>query len=161
METVRISLGHGVFTVIDAADFHLVGHCRWSLKLCKEGNRYAMGRPYGGRQKVGMHRYLLGLKVGDGLESDHIDGDGLNNRRSNLRVATRTQNGRNIRTRSAAKGVFPCKSRLRPWFARIKINQKPVYLGCFATREEAAMCYNVAAKKYFGEFACLNRVEMG
>ena len=98
---------------------------------------------------------------------DHINRDKLDNRRSNLRLATRTQNEANKRKRrtqsggrasSKYKGVSFMKGekRTKPWRATITIEGKVVPLGVYATQEEAALAYNKAAVKYFGEFSKLN-----
>jgi hypothetical protein len=89
----------------------------------------------------------------EGLQVDHIDGDGLNNRRSNLRVATKQQNNWNVKRDGRLKGVYPSGTR---WAARINLNGKEIHLGVHATIEEAAHVYDAAAIHYFGEYACLN-----
>src|ERR1043165_3940616 len=85
---------------------------------------------------------------------DHIDGNGLNNRRSNLRLATYAQSsmnrGRNIKNSSGYKGVDLKDGK---WRAEIQVSRKKVYLGRFSTPEEAYAAYCEAAKKYHGEFA--------
>jgi hypothetical protein len=104
-----------------------------------------------------MHRLILGI-ADPKLDVDHRDGDGLNNCRSNLRVATRQQNGSNQRKRANSntyKGVCFDKSRNR-WLAGIKVNYKRINLGRFESEIEAAQMYDVAAKELHGEFARLN-----
>lgn len=96
-------------------------------------------------------------------EIDHINGDRSDNRIENLRAVTRSQNCANQRTqkRSASgfKGVtFMPKKQV--WRARIKAKQKEIYLGCFASKEEAAHAYNQAAIQHFGAFAKTNQVEV-
>lgn len=85
---------------------------------------------------------------------DHIDGNPANNKISNLRLATKQQNGRNRRamSRSGLKGVSLDKRR-GLWRARIKVAEKHMWLGYHPTKEAAAEAYAVAARKYFGEFA--------
>lgn len=101
-----------------------------------------------------MHRVILGLEKGDKLEGDHKDGNGLNNQRRNLRVATRTENHHN-RTKyktntSGFKGVSAKSNR---WMAKINIGGKAKHLGYFDTPELAAAAYAKAAKKHHKEFA--------
>ena len=92
---------------------------------------------------------------------DHIDGNHYNNKWSNLRAATNTQNSRNSRTpinnTSGYKGVS-FVARLNKYRATIMVNRKSLHLGCFIDPKEAALAYNIAAQKYFGEFALLNNI---
>ena len=98
---------------------------------------------------------LAGLWV-EGLQVDHRDGNGLNNRLSNLRMATNAQNQRNCKrkasNKSGAKGVSWCK-RSNLWRAQIWINNSSVTLGYFDTIEEGAEVYKTASAKHYGEFA--------
>lgn len=96
-----------------------------------------------------------------GVIVDHIDGDGLNNCRSNLRVATAAGNARNRRKSQRSpgyKGVMYDPKGKRHWRAYIRCDGKKRHLGSFATAQEAAMAYNRAAITLFGEFARLNEV---
>jgi hypothetical protein len=99
-----------------------------------------------------MHRFLL--QPPPGLEVDHINGDRLDNRRINLRIATRSQNAMNRpRTRTNTSG-FKGVSRLGSlWCAQIKLEGKLHYLGRYADPAEAARAYDVAAKIMFGQYA--------
>jgi len=106
-----------------------------------------------------MHRRILGLKPNDGKFTDHIDMNGLNNQRKNLRVATKGQNEANqIKYRnntSGFKGVSWHKG-TEKWEAKIMVNSQSKYLGLFNSRIDAAHAYNDAAIKYHGDFARLN-----
>lgn len=88
-------------------------------------------------QDTPVHRYLLGLKRGDGLLGDHINGDRLDNRLSNLRIATHQSNAGNRRALSSSgyRGVVRSGNR---WVAQGKVNQRTHYLGTYDTAEEAA-----------------------
>lgn len=98
-----------------------------------------------------MHREIL--KPNEGFETDHINRDRLDNRRSNLRACTTSQNAHNRRLRSDNKtgvmGIWFRKDS-RKWTARIVVNGQRKILGCFISKEEAAMAYQQAAQQYYG-----------
>lgn len=110
-----------------------------------------------------MHRVILERKLGRELDkferSDHVNGNGLDNRRSNLRVATMMQNMWNQRlsknNTSGYKGVYLLKKD-GLWRAQIMVNRKAIFLGDHIIPEDAARAYDKAAKQYHGEFARLN-----
>lgn len=106
----------------------------------------------------GMHAVLLGTR-GTKIVVDHCNGNGLDNRRANLRRATREQNARNttkpIRGASRFHGVSLTRQR-KNWRAQIRIDGKRVHLGEFKTEELAARAYDEASRKHHGEFARLN-----
>ncbi|HLK57241.1 MAG TPA: HNH endonuclease [Chthonomonadaceae bacterium] len=105
-----------------------------------------------------MHTMILRRhgRLPDGLKVDHINGDGLDNRKENLRPATHAQNHQNRRKiegcSSRYKGVSWNKERQR-WRAYIYVNRKRIELGYYADEKEAALAYDRAALQYFGEFA--------
>jgi hypothetical protein len=110
-----------------------------------------------------LHRIVMGRVLGRELSRaekvDHINGDGLDNRRSNLRVVTHSQNLANrSATRSTTnrfKGITQCK-RTGKWQAKIMVNYKTIYLGTFKSDEDAAKEYDLAAICHFGDSAKLN-----
>lgn len=106
-----------------------------------------------------LHRFLMNCTKGDGKIVDHIDGNGLNNQKSNLRICTQSENLKNMKGYgiSKYKGVSPTANKKR-FRARIKHNNKQIFLGVFDTEIEAAMCYNKNAKDMFGNFANLNNL---
>lgn len=152
-----IPLKHEPKTVIDEADFGLVAAAGpWHLWPCN-GKTYArrITSDETGQQKFqGLHTFLTGWPL-----VDHIDGDGLNNRRANLRPATHAQNSanqkRSSRNRSGFKGVH-YYHRTSSWRAYIGVGGKQRHLGYFSTAEEAARIYDAAALELFGEFARIN-----
>src|SRR3990172_5804868 len=106
-----------------------------------------------------MRRVIVGARAGQCV--DHINGDGLDNRRANLRLASQSDNLANARlsasSSSGYKGVTRAPRRsLRPWMAQVTARGRHVYLGCFDTLEAAARAYDTAARSLFGEFARTN-----
>lgn len=141
---------------IDNADLAMVTGHQWSVTHHPKSElQYAS--TYIDGVAVLMHRLLL--SVSSELCVDHRDGNGLNNQRSNLRIATHANNMRNRRkfrpTFSRFKGVHK-QPRCRRVRAGIAINGKSFCLGTFDTEELAALAYDEAARKHFGEFARLN-----
>jgi len=105
-----------------------------------------------------MHHLVINIP--DGMFCDHINHNGLDNRRANLRPVTLTQNVWNRRkfkkpSRSKYKGV-DWSTEMKRWRARIRVNGKRIYLGSFKHEIEAAKAYDTAAAKYHGQFAALN-----
>ncbi|WP_446027824.1 HNH endonuclease [Lelliottia amnigena] len=112
-------------------------------------------------RRVGLHRIIWIVGNGfipGGMEIDHINGDKGDNRISNLRLCTPTQNRQNKskykNNKSGFKGVYyeSAQRVKKPWRARIVVNKKAISLGNFLTKLEASQAYQEAAKKYFGEF---------
>lgn len=166
-----IPLTQGKFAIVDDEDFAALAAFRWYARRQRRGAGecwYAVrsvNLPSGpdgsrGQQKVGMHRQVLGAPRG--LEVDHVNGDGLDNRRANLRIADGSQNQANrVRGRahsSGFRGVTWHKQAGR-WQAAIKVRGKNYHLGLYDTQEEAARAYDAAAVEHFGEFARPNFAE--
>jgi len=157
--TKEIQLTQNKVAFVDDADFEYLNQYKW----CFNG-RYAIReiRIGGKKRKILMHRIIVSVPFG--LEIDHINGNGCDNRRDNLRICTHQQNVRNCKkcmkdTSSKYKGVCWHKTN-RKWQAYIGVNKKVIYLGYFIEEDEAARTYNVAALKYFGEFAKPNIIEV-
>ena len=150
-----IPLTQGKEAIIDADDLHLIGGRLW---CAKEGrNTFYAFRIEGsvGREKhFRMHRVIMG-NPDKSVVVDHIDGNGLNNTRSNLRLVTASENSRNSklskRNTSGYKGVYWQKS-LNKWGAKICLEKKQHFLGYFNTPEEAYEVYCLASKRLHGEF---------
>jgi hypothetical protein len=160
MPVIVIQLTQGYSTVVDAVDSDL-NALKWYPKI-KRTRCYAMRTVKKDKQKKTVHLHtvilcrMLGRDLVKGEMVDHIDGDGLNNQRSNLRLATHTENLRNQRIRrdntSGFKGVSWSKASGK-WVAQIRMTGKIKYLGSFTTPEEAYAAYCAAALELHGEFA--------
>jgi hypothetical protein len=157
----ELSLPSGPVALIDDEDWPLVKGYRWFAMPARR-TIYVAATPYrdGRTTTVRLHRLLMA--PGPGLWVDHINGDGLDNRRANLRAVTRGQNAINRRTgtnnTSGFKGVS-WHPEMKRWRADISVGGKRRHLGTFARPEEAAAAYNAAALTAWGPLARLNTLE--
>lgn len=156
---IKIKLTQGFFTTIDDEDYELVSKYKWSLT--KNGSKMYARTSIGGRKnpiKIYMHRLILGL-TDPALTGDHINGDGLNNQRNNLRACTKKQNNQNVSpriTKRHSKYVGVSKRiKTGKWRAYIKPDEKQ-RCKTFNCETAAALWYNCKAREYFGEFAYQN-----
>ncbi len=148
-----VPLTQGKTTLVDADDLDKVGNYQWSaLKGRHTFYAFRQTRIDGKQKSVRLHRLI----VRGAPEVDHKDGDGLNNRRHNLRAATRANNAANVgryRTNtSGIKGVSFCEARGK-WLAQISVDGKRINLGRYDSKDEAATVYAQAEREYKGEFA--------
>ena len=157
-----VPLTQGKVTIVDEDDYDHLNKIRWQTRVQGENLFYAQAYKGKGETPKVMHRVIMGLKMGDKLDVDHMNHDGLDNRKRNLRTCTRSQNNMNRLPQqggaSKYKGVVYHKG-VAKWWARIKINRKTISLGLYNKESLAALAYNNAALKYFGEFAYLNVIE--
>ena len=158
--TKQIPLNDGQIAVIDDEDYDLVAQFEWRVAYRRK-TRYAarwVGSPGGTGTTELMHRLIA--QPSPDVQIDHIDGDGLNNTRGNLRPATQTQNRRNRGKTSANKSGYKgvrWHTKARKWFAAIGIGDgRYKHLGLFIDPADAARAYDRAACEYFGEFANTN-----
>ena len=93
----------------------------------------------------------------DKKETDHLNGNGLDNRKENLRVCSHAENMRNIK-KNKLKGISFREGLKKPWRARFMKDYKEIQVGYFETKEEASQAYNQAIKKNFGEYANFNQI---
>jgi len=153
---IEIQLTQGYTAIVDDEDAHVTAYTWYLVKPRKRSTVYAQTRIDG--KTVSLQKLLLNAPTG--CHVDHIDGNGLNNRRSNLRVVTRSQNqcnrGKQRNNTSGFKGVCFYKP-YKKFMAYIKVNRKQRTLGYFETAAEAARAYDDAAKTLHGECAHLNR----
>ena len=152
-----ITLTKGKLALVDDEDFEHINQFSWYYS-----NGYAyrpLPRKTRKKPSISMHRLIMDDPAGK--EVDHINGNRLDNRRSNLRICTKAENRRNLGLRSTNstgfKGVCFRKD-IKKYQAQITVNSKSVYLGYYPTAQQAAHAYNDAAVKYYGEFARLNEI---
>ena len=157
----RLRVAGGLHTLVDDDVYQWAKMLRWHLI-----NGYVQHQPYEDHgmwtnkapgKRVLLHRAILGLHDGDKRISDHINHDPLDNRRENLRIVNHAQNSANsslpINNTSGYKGVI---WNGKNWTAQITVSGKSIYLGTFDDKLDAAAAYDIAALKYFGEYAYCN-----
>jgi hypothetical protein len=156
----RITLSQGKYAIVDPEDFERLNKHKWYAH--KIGNTFYAVRTAGprrNRRNIWMHREIIRLPRH--LVVDHINHDGMDNRKANLRPATRAQNNYNrliIKRKGSSskyKGIA-WKKENKKWQAQIHFNGECIFLGYFKDEIKAAKAYDEAAKKYYGQFAYLN-----
>lgn len=148
-----IKLTKGYEAIVDEDNYNELSKYKWYYH--NSGYAIRSIRKNDKKFTIYMHREILKNEK----FIDHINGNGLDNRKENLRECSHKENIRNRNKQknntSGFKGVFWDKNK-NVYKAQIKVNQKNIYLGSFTDKEEAAKIYDKAAIKYFGEFARLN-----
>lgn len=158
-----IKLTQGQTTLVDYSDYDLVSPYTWCVSKDKDGRCYAMTNITISKNKYGrlyLHRLIMNINDSK-IHVDHISHITLDNRKSNLRICTNTQNRRNriksnIKQYSSIYKGVDWNKKSNKWRARINFNKKAIHLGLFNSEIEAAKAYDSKAKELFGEFACLN-----
>lgn len=155
MRKIKLNNNHYVF--IDNEDYSLVSGYRWHLIHPKRKCSYA--GTLIGKKVILMHRLILNAKKGQLV--DHVNHNGLDNRRKNIRLCNPKQNCMNRSKRgkdngTIYKGIY---KGYKCWRACIRIHGKTIHLGSHQTPEKAALAYNSKAKKLFGKFAYINIIK--
>lgn len=152
----HIPLTKGRFAIVDDEDFEYLNQFKWHVSHNYAKHRLPVNKESGEKygKFLSMHRVVN--KTPEGMDTDHINGNGLDNRKENLRAVTTSQNlmNKNI----GKRGVYCYKNadRKKRWNARIKVNRKIISLGYYATAEEAYDAYDKAVPIYHGEYGRMN-----
>lgn len=157
MKEVLVSGGKSV-AIVDDADFDLVSQFNWSLTTGGSGNKkqYAHRRNRTSGGLVLMHRFILDMPKRNGLVVDHINGDSLDNRRSNLRICKHGENMRNYRNAWGKEGIRGVRTTPGgKYMARIRYQNKLYNIGTFDTQKDACIAYAFASSLLHGEFGSL------
>lgn len=148
----KIELTQGYFTKVDAEDFDRLNKYSWHVVIRPYTN-YAVANIKG--KVVQMHRLIVKCPLNKIV--DHKNRNGLDNRKENLRICTRSQNRMNcIKNRgnkTGYKGVHKSHMKSKPYRSQIRYHGKIYHLGCFRTAKAAARAYDVKSFELFGEFA--------
>jgi hypothetical protein len=168
----EVVLTRGKVALVDDEDFERVTARNWSAKFSKRGKRFYartnIGSGVGNQKTVELQRFIMGEPPGTWI--DHRNGDTLDCRKENLRLATSVESARNrakqSNNRSGFKGVRITTSKTKKgftvrWYAHIEVAGKQKHLGCFTSGVEAALAYDAAARERFGAFARLNFPNVG
>lgn len=152
---MKISLSKGGFVLVDDVDYPILNQYKWYLHT----SGYARTSLYVEKKHVKLYMHRLIMNTPRHLSTDHINGNRLDNRRSNLRICTESQNRMNTGLRSnnksGYKGVSWDKEK-KKWTVRVRIEGKAKYLGYFTNKIVAAKVYNEWASKLYGEYARIN-----
>jgi hypothetical protein len=149
----QIKVGPNHFAIIDDEDFEYINSFTWSLNLQNKKKPRAFSQ----KLKTYMHRLIMNCSKG--MQVDHIDGNPLNNQKSNLRICTLKENCRNVEKRKHCSSIYKgvhFEKYTKKWRAQITVNNKEIKLGRFLNEKDAAIAYDKAAMFYFKEFSYLN-----
>lgn len=152
----KIPLSQGKFALVDDEDFEKLNAFKWYARKHRK-TYYAERHGINGSFKRTYLHHAIKMPEGEN-QIDHKDGNGLNNQKENLRECSHSQNicnQKRTKNKCGFKGIYFDKRR-KYFNARVTINKKTYFVGCFKTPEQAASAYDEAAKKYHGEFASTN-----
>lgn len=148
-----IPLTNGGHAIVDDEDYERIAAVTWYRFRKYALHSYRVGKKV---QHYRMHHVVFGRRC----QLDHANGNGLDNRKENLRPATRVENARNkwkLTNKSGYKGVTRNPNTGR-WQAQIKADGRRINLGTYISPQLAALAYDAAARQYFGEFAATNEM---
>lgn len=156
----EIQLTQGKTALVDDADYLYINQFKWFAKQhTKGGVWYATrGRRVSGKRVEDKMETFI-IQVPNGMIIDHKDGNGLNNKKDNLRASTRSENARNCKTYGRSK--YTCVSwseTHQVWVVRVTMDGKRKFIGTFKNELEAAIIANISMRKYYGKFARLNEL---
>ena len=146
----ELKLSKGYVTLLDDTEYDYWSQFKFCALVCKH-------TVYAQKWKMGLLHRLI-MQAPKGVDVDHIDHNGLNNQRSNLRLATKSQNHANTKSRTGTseyKGVYSSGGK---WIARAKKDGHNYYFGTFTTEIEAGRAYDIGAIELFGSFALTNGI---
>lgn len=159
-KTIALANGKGE-AIVDDDDYEYLSQFKWHLAEGYACHSISMGKKNGKRVFINILMHRVVNKTPEGMKTDHINRNRLDNRKENLRACTHQQNQANHAKRRGAvskyKGVSFCKQ-TNKWKSAIRISGMGITIGRFSKEEDAAKAYNDNAKKFFGEFAYLNEV---
>jgi len=158
----RVPLSQGYYALVDDRDYRRVSQFKWSVWHPKRNtDKYTpyafrtINKPNGSRSMQRLHRFILGV-ADPRVKVDHEDGNGLNNRRKNIRRATPSQNGYNKKNQSNNTSGFKGVDWIAPmnkWRVRITAARKTITVGFYSSKAAAGRARAKAARKYHGRFA--------
>ena len=156
----KIKLTRGRFAIVDDDDYEMLKKHSWHcLEIHTEGKYYAGTTVRITKQKqysLKMHRYIMGLKRGDGKLIDHINNDGLDNRKKNLRIVSYSENNKNRsvgkNNTTGSKGIYLEKQTGK---YKVQINNNGIrhYLGKYSTIDEAKQVRALKEKELYGKYS--------
>ncbi len=153
----EVLLSRGLVAVIDDCDFELVSQFRWCARpRCSGDSKFYAHRRSGPNKWVFMHRFVMRIADSSYPEIDHKNGDGLDNRKENLRICTHIQNLANSGSRGGTSQFKGVSRHRKKWQVSIRADGKRFFLGVFDKEIEAALAYDREAILHHGEFALLN-----
>lgn len=155
----EIVLSQGKVALVDDEDFEWLSQWKWSAHRPNPNRYYAIRQLEKTRIGLKMHRVILGLDYGDKRQGDHINGDSLDNRRANLRIALPIENARNCRMHSNNSSGFNGVSFHRnrnKWLAQYSHDRIRTHIGYFVSKVDAAQAFMFVTYLHYGEFSRIN-----